>query len=99
MTIGKVIVCDRSKPQTNAIKRAFKDSNIIYCEVHVMRNIRGYCGINSKLFDAARKMFINRTEKYEGKYQTLLNSIEESEFKRLLIEDMKMYLPSHVDRL
>ena len=69
MSIGKVIVCDRFQAQTNAINCVFIDSKIIFCEVHIMRNIRNNCGINSELYKAATEMFVQRTEKYERKYK------------------------------
>lgn len=36
----KLFICDRNKTQTNAIKEIWPSSKIIYCSVHIGRNLR-----------------------------------------------------------
>ena len=98
-SIGRIVVCDRCKAQTNAIEQVFNCSNIIFCEVHIMRNIRNNCGLKSNLLEVARNMFNKRTKEWEDKYVLAVSKLEASEFKKLLIEDAGKYLPSVVDRL
>ncbi len=76
--IGNIIVCDRSKAQTKAVKRIFTESKIIYCKVHILRNIRSYLGVSSKLAGDCNKMFSLRTEKSEKTFLETLNKLPES---------------------
>ena len=94
-SFGKIFVCDRSEPQSNAIQKVFPQSKIIYCMHHVMMNIenKNY----KELTHIGWKMFLTRTKDVEDDFVNEVNKLPEKKFKKRLIKDMCFYLPSIVD--
>lgn len=97
-SFGKIFVCDRSKPQSNAIKSVFLNSKIIYCKWHLLKDIERKYSKNSNIYQSCYKMLKFRTEEYEKKYEKYLKELKESNFKTLLINDKDYYIPSIVDK-
>jgi len=64
-TIGNIILCDRCKAQKCGIIQSFQNSKIIYCKVHIMRNIKNMLGPKSALAKLSQEMFKYRTKEYE----------------------------------
>ncbi len=93
---GRIFVCDRSKPQSNAIQKVFPQSKIIYCMHHVMMNIENKH--YKELTHIGWKMFLTRTKDAENDYINEVAKLPDEEFKGYLIKDMKFYLPSVVDK-
>ena len=53
----RIFICDRLEAQMKAIEHVFKESKIIFCRVHIMRNVSDHCGVNSIIYDSIRKLF------------------------------------------
>ncbi len=98
-SFGKIIVCDRSKAQTKGVSKVFSESHIIYCTVHIQRNIESNLGVGTTLAKACQEMFHFRTEPYESNYIRILNDLPDNKFKSELIKEKKHYIPSEVDKL
>ena len=92
-----IFVCDRSKPQSNAILNIFPNSKIIYCKWHLLKDISKHCGKESPLFNSCYQMLKTRRKEYENEFKKELNNLNDSKFKTTLIKDMKFFLPSIVD--
>ena len=95
---GNIFVCDRSKPQSNALTTVFPNSKIIYCKWHLLKDIERYCSVKSKIYKFCFKMLEYRTKYYENKFESVLEGLEDSNFKTLLMNDKEYYIPSEVDK-
>jgi len=96
--VGKIVVCDRLSAQTCGIINAFNNTNIIYCREHIKRNVTNNCG-SSPIVDKCKNMLYERTPVREKEFLEELNKLPDSNFKTMLLNDLKYFLPSHVDKL
>ena len=95
---AKIFVCDRAKAQSNAITTVFPNAKIIYCKYHLLKDIDRNCSSNSTLYYYAQKMLSTRKNNFEMKFKQELEKFQDCPFKTQLINDMKHYLPSIVDK-
>ena len=70
---ARVFVIDRLQAQINAIKKVFNDSNIIFCRIHIARNIQKRSGRNTKILkyfyqfinmEIGRERYIEKIQKH-----------------------------------
>lgn len=93
----RVFITDRLKAQQNAIEAIFPESHIVFCKIHIRRNIAQSLGKNSKvlsLFDDFMKFRMSR-EDYIGflKGQKALNPKQQQHIQNL-IDDLDHYDPN-----
>lgn len=53
----RVFICDRLESQKSAIERVFPEAIIVFCRVHLERNIREACGNGSRMHRAIIDLF------------------------------------------
>ena len=93
---GEVFVCDKLEEQSNAISLIFPNSKIIYCKHHLLMDINKYYP-KTPLYRSYCEMITSRILKDEKQFLEELNKLTNSNFKTLLINNLKYYLPSIVD--
>ena len=78
----KIFLIDRLISQTNAIKKIFPSSKIVYCRLHIKRNIEHHMGRNSKILEAFM-LFIHEKINREDCINMLKENIKNSnKFKK-----------------
>ena len=95
--VGKIIVCDRLKSQTNGILKVFTDSLIIYCKVHLKRNFSNAYPNNEKINKLFNNMLESRTAISEKIFLETYKKFPQTNFKKQLVSDYPHFLPSYVD--
>ena len=98
----RVFICDRLEAQYKAIKKVFNTSHIVFCRLHIKRNIIDHCGKNSKIYSAINDLFNKRISSQE--YLKILNEEINSKPKYLnhlllLREHFKHYDPEVLKNL
>ena len=77
---AQIILCDRSKPQYNAIKYSFPESKIIFCKHHLLMDVKKNCP-NSSLYFSCYKMLSYRKIEDEEKFLKDLKKIKRFRFQ------------------
>ena len=99
--IGKIrlFVCDRNKTQISALKEIWPASNIIYCGIHIGRNIRDKVGPKMyMLYEQMRSLvitedkFIEACKKHIGSHP----NTKSAKFLIKLLEEQEHWLPSYI---
>ena len=93
-----IILMDRHFGQFNAVKNIFTDATIIFCCVHVSRNIETNLGTENDLYGLFWEMRNKRTKQSERKFITCLKKQKNSQFKTLLLNQLEYFLPSKIDQ-
>ena len=98
----RVFIIDRWKSQVCAIAEVFPDSNIVFCRIHIFRNIRSVFGDNSKVGSLFNQL-IQRTiseETYIEELKKLIKSAKKHKrFLQNLLEEIHSYSPFTIDYL
>ena len=96
-----VFVCDRNCAQTQALLRAFGSRvKIVYCSIHISRNIARNTGPNSTLLKSFWRMRRERSFSSEECFMKTLLQMHERKhtvFSAALINAKDSFLPSKVD--
>ena len=99
----RVFVMDRNKTQSQAVLEVFGESHIIYCAIHIGRNIKQILGPKHPVYLEYQAMRNGLVEP-EAFYTTLFkaagtNSSKESKFMRKLMRESDRWLPTKTAQL
>ena len=92
----RIFICDRLESQRKAIKYVFKTSKIVFCRVHILRNVADHCGVNSVIYQTLIKLF--HGEMKASDFVSLINNeiqknTKEKPHLQLLLKHLKYYDP------
>lgn len=98
----RVFIVDRLKSQAKSIKNIFINAEIVYCRVHLERNIRTTFGHYSKIGSLIHQLFNGKitNEIYLNNLDELIDQIKKH--KNALIrlrEEFNSYCPSYLSQL
>ena len=93
----RLFVCDRHRTQVAAIKEVFPDSHIIFCRVHIGRNIRDKVGVEmARLFKDVFSGEITESDFLDVCEQHIANNngAKSAKFLETLLTEKEHWLPS-----
>lgn len=98
----RVFIVDRWRPQSKAIKTVFPESEIVFCKIHLYRNIRtsfGEYSMIGSLFIQFMNLKITE-EQYINEIQKIIPKTKKHHFLLThLIDDIKSYSPYYLNKL
>ena len=96
----RVFILDRLQSQISAIKKIYPGSYLVYCYLHISRNIKEKMGRNSGILNLFWK-FINKKISEEEYKNELKNEIQRTGSKHLqnLLDDIDHYSPYQLKHL
>ena len=92
----RVFICDRLESQRKAIKHIFTSSKIVFCRLHIKRNICSHCGRNSLAYQAIEKLFngdMKTSDFIEAIQSEIQKNVKHSQHLKLLLKHLKYYDP------
>lgn len=98
----RVFICDRYESQKKAIEFVFQDTHIVFCRVHIKRNVIDHFGNNSNIYTVITKLFngdINTDDYINTLKNEILQNADKSQHIKLLLEHIKYYAPSETKKL
>lgn len=98
----RVFIIDRWRAQVCAINEIFPEANIVFCKIHIYRNIRSVFGENSKVGSLFNQLIQGTIsdEVYLSSLQKIIDSIKKHKrFLRNLQNELKSYSPSTLNHL
>lgn len=93
----KIILMDRHSSQFHSARKIFEESNIVFCAIHLERNISTNLGKKNKLSTLFWQMRKQRTIDSEEIFIKYLKKIKNSRFKLMMINSLEYFLPSKID--
>lgn len=89
---------DRHASQFHSARLSFPNASIIFCCVHIERNISMNLGKKNKLSSVFWSMRKERTSESETKFVKQLKKLKNSKFKIMMINSLEYFLPSMTDK-
>ena len=90
------ICCDRLKAQKDAIKNIFSEAKIVFCRIHILRNIRDNLGRSSIIYVETKRLFEGeiRTSDFVKILETEISkNTKGKKHLQLLLKHLKYYDP------
>lgn len=99
----RVFISDRLQAQQNGIEKVFQNPSIVFCKLHIRRNIEQNFGKRNnrvlELFDCFMKEEITRSDYLKALQQLLSDEKKHKQHIQNLIEDINHYDPTILDAL
>lgn len=96
-------MCDRHHAQSRAIRSVYgKDVNVLYCAIHIARNIERNVGAKSMLRSLFWNMRFERTVEAERAFLDHIEGMRKSKaslFTSYLLNSLDSFLPSRIDHI
>lgn len=96
----RVFIIDRLKAQLNAIEHVYPNSSVVFCKVHIARNIQSHMGRNSDVIHLFWQ-FVSEEIPEDVYVQKLTEKIRQTNSMHLknLLNDLNYYSPSKLKYL